>query len=323
MPAAAMAMPWMILLLVIHSGSGDITREVHSSTAELGESEEAAMLLDRSSRMKDTLLRSTQARFRQFEHYGQTAQQVSAESVPGGEFGCKECPPGAMSCAWGCPPGCICQSTDSEQPESTRLVLLQQNENPQSAHDRDKEHAKDALNSAQQALTEAALAEIRVDSQLADLSARIQAVKGNDDGLDKALRDMKQRKVQAQADFGTKEDALQDAFAEAQKYEEQQAHMLSRSAMLKKRKHKLQQAKTQVTQATDELQQENEALVTSKKAAQGAAQRLEAAGLSPSWLRANGRADIAVGEASHDGALEARGEVEQQEATDVQAGRHL
>jgi len=311
------AMQWMILLLVLHSGSGDITREVHSSTAELGESEEAAMLLDRSSRMEDTLLRSTQV----------TAQQVSAElarseatpwevlvngptdkSPMGTRKWLARVKEAAHSSA----------ERDSEQPESTRLVLLQQNENPQSAHDRDKEHAKAALNSAQQALTDAALAEIRVDSQLADLSASIQAEKGNMK-LDKAWRDMKQRKVQAQADFGTKEKALQDAFTEAQKYEEQQANMLSRSAMLRQRKHKLQQAKNQVTQAANELQQENEAL--GHKAAQGAAHRFEAAGLSPSWVRANGRADIAVGEASHNGALEARGEVELQEAADVEAGR--
>jgi len=319
--AAALLLAMSANPLMLHaSGVSDAVQR--TSTVELGESAEAAINAEEASLNKQTsltedeLLRSTKA-------WGPriTAELVQPKATPWEVLrkGPRERSPlkwlalvkeAARSAA----------KRDAERRDDDVLSLLQESDEP-IQYQQDKAQAKQALTAAQDALTKAALKEVHLDAQLADLSAAIQSKQGDQAELDREWQDAKKQKAQAEAEFNSKEDALQDAFAEVQKYEQQQAHALARQEQIQQSKSKLEQAQKHAASVTSQLETDNEALATSREAAKQAAQRMEEAGLSASWLRATGEADVATGQAAHDAALQDRGVVEQQEAADVEAGR--
>lgn len=307
--------------LMLHaSGASDAVQR--TSTVELGESAEAAInaeeasLNKQTSLTKDELLGSTKAWAPRI-----TAELMQPKATPWEVL--RKGPRQKSPLKWLALVKEAARSAakrDAERRDDGVLSLLQESDQP-IEYQQDKAQAKQTLTAAQEALTKAALKEVRIDAQLSDLSAAIQSKQGDQAELDREWQETKNQKAQAQAEFNSKEDALQDAFAEVQKYEQQQAHALARQEQLQKRKSKLEQAQKHAASVSSQLETDNEALATSKEAAKQAAQRLEEAGLSASWLRATGEADVATGQAAHDAALEDRGVVEQQEAADVEAGR--
>ena len=224
---------------------------------------------------------------------------------------------------------------DAERRDDGVLSLLQESDQP-IEYQQDKAQAKQTLTAAQEALTKAALKEVRIDAQLSDLSAAIQSKQGDQVELDREWQETKNQKVRpvcalqvdsqnagasasrVQLQRGRTAGAtlsstpssggilieyasVQDAFAEVQKYEQQQAHALARQEQLQKRKSKLEQAQKHAASVSSQLETDNEALATSKEAAKQAAQRYPATAATstlfmtvriPDWKR---RASLRAG----------------------------